>query len=308
MKPTIFVSSSSQSRPLVEQLQGELSLDATVVSWADAPFSLVQPPLEQFGQSLSAADFVVFLLDLPSAVRTRGAQQPQPRENILFELGLVIGKLGPDRVLIVDVTTDPEGFRIPSDLSGFVILRAQQHLNPDRLPKYIADVVRQRLLHIEPRASEEKPSYSCFISYSHKDEAFASRLFTDLNAIGARCWLDRHELRAGDSITDQVNAALVATDKFLAVFSAASLASEWFKAELRQALELEAKRSTTVLVPVRIDDTVLSAQGQPWLEMRDRLIADFRDWRNESAYNKAFRRLALNLASSASEDRGLGSL
>jgi hypothetical protein len=56
-------------------------------------------------------------------------------------------------------------------------------------------------------------------------------------------------------------------------------------------------------VPIRIDDAILSAQTQPWLETRDRLIADFRDWQREGAYNKAFRRLALDLASSASEDR-----
>jgi TIR domain-containing protein len=109
-----------------------------------------------------------------------------------------------------------------------------------------------------------------------------------------------------DSIPDQVRAALLATDKFLAIFSNASLRSRWFESELRQALELEAERSTTVLIPIRVDNAVFSADGPLWVEMRDRLIVDFRDWRFENAYNKSFRQLALNLASSVSEDRASG--
>jgi hypothetical protein len=309
MKPTIFVSSSTESRQLVEFLKEDLSSDATVVSWADAPFSVAQPPLAQFSQSLAGADFVVFLLDLAGAVRTRGAREVQPRDNIIFELGLVIGRLGADRVLVVDTTGDPGSFKLPTDLSGLTILRAsglERGDRPRQLSRYIADEVRRRTLHVEPKLSGDRSTYSCFISYSHQDEAFASRLFDDLSAIGARCWLDRHELRIGDSIPDQVRAALLATDKFLAIFSEASLRSPWFKTELRQALELEEQRSRTVLIPIRIDDAVFSTDAEPWMQMRDRLIADFRNWRSADVYNKAFRNLSHNLAASVSEDRRLG--
>jgi TIR domain/Predicted nucleotide-binding protein containing TIR-like domain len=306
MKPTVFVSSSTESRPLVKYLKEDLSSDATVITWADAPFSLAQPPLAQFSQSLSGADFVVFLVDLAAAARTRGATEVQPRDNIIFELGLFIGRLGPGRVLVVDITRDDDSFRLPTDLSGLTILRARGRRgldNPRQLSKYVADEVRRRTQYVEPKPSTEQSTYSCFISYSHPDQSFASRIFEDLSAIGARCWLDRHELRAGDSISDRVRAALLATDKFLAIVSKASVRSPWFQLELRQALELEAKRSTTVLIPIRIDDAVFAADGQLWVDMRDRLIADFRDWQSENGYNKAFRQLALNLSTSVSEDR-----
>ena len=39
--------------------------------------------------------------------------------------------------------------------------------------------------------------YSCFISYSTKDQAFAERLYADLQAKGVRCWFDPHDVKGG---------------------------------------------------------------------------------------------------------------
>jgi hypothetical protein len=141
------------------------------------------------------------------------------------------------------------------------------------------------------------------LSYSHQDERFALKLYDDLNAIGARCWIDQHELRVGDSIMEHVSSALSVTDKFLPILSSAAIRSHWFALELRKALELERKRAVTLVLPIGIDDSVFSVDGGPWTDLRDRLIADFRDWRSDATYRTAFRHLALNLAVSASEDK-----
>lgn len=37
-------------------------------------------------------------------------------------------------------------------------------------------------------------SYSCFISYSHVDNSFATRLYAQLQASGIRCWLDKKKI------------------------------------------------------------------------------------------------------------------
>jgi hypothetical protein len=39
--------------------------------------------------------------------------------------------------------------------------------------------------------------YSCFISYSSKDDAFAKRLHADLQNTGVRCWFAPHDLPIG---------------------------------------------------------------------------------------------------------------
>lgn len=42
--------------------------------------------------------------------------------------------------------------------------------------------------------------YSCFISYSTKDQEFADRLYTDLQANGVRCWFAPHHVQAGKKL------------------------------------------------------------------------------------------------------------
>ena len=90
---------------------------------------------------------------------------------------------------------------------------------------------------------------------------------------------------------------------FLPILSAASLKSHWFRTELQKALDLEMRRSTTILLPIRVDDSVLSASDDLSLTLKNRLIADFSEWRSDAAYRTAFRTLALNLAVTAAEDK-----
>ena len=45
--------------------------------------------------------------------------------------------------------------------------------------------------------------YSCFISYSTKDQEFAERLHADLQAKGVRCWFAPHDIRAGGRFTSR---------------------------------------------------------------------------------------------------------
>jgi hypothetical protein len=62
------------------------------------------------------------------------------------------------------------------------------------------------------------------------------------------------------------------------------------------ALEREHQQGTTVLFPLRIDDTVMMQQtGWPALIRRTRHIGDFRDWESYGAYQKAFDRLLRDL-------------
>jgi uncharacterized protein YjbI with pentapeptide repeats len=46
--------------------------------------------------------------------------------------------------------------------------------------------------------------YSCFLSYSTKDQEFADRLYADLQAKGIRCWFAPHEIRGGQKIHEQI--------------------------------------------------------------------------------------------------------
>jgi hypothetical protein len=79
--------------------------------------------------------------------------------------------------------------------------------------------------------------YSCFISYSSKDQEFADRLYADLQNKGVRCWFAPEDLKIGDRIRDRIDESIRLRDKLLLILSESSIASEWVEHEVESALE-----------------------------------------------------------------------
>jgi hypothetical protein len=139
--------------------------------------------------------------------------------------------------------------------------------------------------------------YSCFISYSAKDDDFAKRLHADLQANNVRCWFAPHDMKIGDKIRPAIDEAIRLRDKVLLVLSKNSIESQWVEKEVETAFEEEGRRKKTVLFPVRIDDDVMQS-SQAWAAdiRRQRHIGDFRQWQqNHEEYKSAFDRLLRDL-------------
>lgn len=138
--------------------------------------------------------------------------------------------------------------------------------------------------------------YSCFISYSSKNQLFADRLYADLQNKGVRCWLASEDLKIGDRIRVGIDESIRFHDKLLLVLSKHSVASDWVEQEVETALGRERREKRTVLFPIRLDDTVMKIDtGWPALIKNTRNIGDFRKWKNPEAYQKAFDRLLRDL-------------
>lgn len=138
--------------------------------------------------------------------------------------------------------------------------------------------------------------YSCFISHSSYDQAFADRLHADLQAAGVRCWFAPHDLKIGDRFRQRVDEAIRVHDKLLLILSEHSVESDWVATEVEAAFEKERQRAQSVLFPVRIDDPVM-VTNQAWAAdiRRTRHIGDFTRWKDHDAYTTAFDRLLSDL-------------
>ena len=133
--------------------------------------------------------------------------------------------------------------------------------------------------------------YSCFISYSHEDKAFARRLHDTLQGRGIRCWLDEKQLLPGDDIYDHVDRGIRLWDKVLLCCSKNSLTSWWVDDEIgkafakEQTLMKEQKTKILALIPLDLDGYLFSGwKSGKAPQVRERLAPDFRDW--ETSHSK----------------------
>lgn len=133
--------------------------------------------------------------------------------------------------------------------------------------------------------------YSCFISYSHEDRAFAQLLHDTLQGKGIRCWLDDHQLLPGDDLYDSIDNGIKLWDKVLLCASKTSLTSWWVDNEINRAFEKEAQlmkqrgKKVLALIPINLDDFLFNPEFQngKGSEIRNRVSANFVNWERNNA-------------------------
>ncbi len=137
----------------------------------------------------------------------------------------------------------------------------------------------------------EKPDlfYSCFISYSHADEPFAVKLYSELERQGIRCWLDKKELLPGDDLYDEIDKGIRIWDKVLVCCSESSLRlSGWVDREIDKALQKEErllrerKVKTLALIPLDLDGYLFTWDSGKASILKSRLVADLTAWNTDT--------------------------
>jgi len=102
------------------------------------------------------------------------------------------------------------------------------------------------------RPSKAKPSV--FMSYSHKDKAFAAGLANSLRLAGIEVWIDEIGLKIGDSLIERISRAIAEAGFLVAVISSNSVDSRWVQTELQLAMTKEVEEGRVRVLPIRIDD------------------------------------------------------
>lgn len=135
--------------------------------------------------------------------------------------------------------------------------------------------------------------YSCFISYSSLDKAFAKRLHDALQGRGVRCWLDEHQILPGDKIHHEIDQGIKLWDKVLLCCSENSLGegtSWWVENEIESAFKKERSlrkqkgEDVLALIPLDLDGYLFSddCENAYQSQIQSRNAGRFQGWESSN--------------------------
>jgi CRP/FNR family transcriptional regulator, cyclic AMP receptor protein len=116
-EPVLFIGSSSEGIKIVDAVHATAKRWKVVRKpWTDGVFEASSTTIESLMALTKEADFALLILTADDVTNSRGKRKPSPRDNVIFELGLLMGALGRERVFILK--PKQLDIRIPTDLLG----------------------------------------------------------------------------------------------------------------------------------------------------------------------------------------------
>ena len=118
--PKLFIISSRESLDVAHEIQSQLQHDVFSAVWDQGAFFAGGYPLEALEKAVSESDFAVAIAQPDDIVESRGTRQPTLRDNVLFELGIFLGRLTRYRAILVHPRV--KDLKLPSDLHGLTLV------------------------------------------------------------------------------------------------------------------------------------------------------------------------------------------
>lgn len=116
-KIRLFIISSAEALPMARELQNAFEHDPfNVILWTDGVFKATSYTLQNLEDEVDRSDFAIAIAHADDQVVVRGQDWPAPRDNVIFELGLFMGRLGRERAILMEPRED--AVKLPSDLAG----------------------------------------------------------------------------------------------------------------------------------------------------------------------------------------------
>jgi len=157
MKPRIFIGSSTEGLDIANYILSEMKNDFECILWNDGEvFGENTSYLDSLLKAASMFDFGILLATKDDKTFKRLKHFDVPRDNIVFEFGLFIGRLGKNRAFVIQ----ENGLELPSDLLGNQISSFEKENDfthskslknvIERLKKIIKEKYRQQELGLLP--------------------------------------------------------------------------------------------------------------------------------------------------------------
>lgn len=133
-----FIGSSTRGLPIARSLQSLLRDEVRSIVWDQGTvFGVGEANIEALEKAVREFDFGIFVFTPDDTIVKEGVEERIARDNVLFELGLFIGKLTRKRAFVVN----PAGLSLPTDLLGMTTVI----YNPDELPEPLDDAHEEAL-------------------------------------------------------------------------------------------------------------------------------------------------------------------
>jgi hypothetical protein len=206
-RPRLFIGSSAESADYAYAIQQNLDEDAEVTVWTQGIFDLTRSSLRSLLIALDKFDFGVFVFAPNDALRLRQKKYQAVRDNVIFELGLFMGRLGSERTFMV-VPKGAADLRIPTDLTGITPGKFDSHRRDKNLEAAFGPFCNQvrRELRRKGRRVRSRHRNARRPSTAKGDLATPSTPKGDLLITGARYGIRDHRV----DVTQQLNDAVIA--------------------------------------------------------------------------------------------------
>jgi hypothetical protein len=113
----MFIASSKEGLGVAYAVQQSLEYDVEGTVWSQGVFTPSTYPIEDILEELDKSDFGMFVFSPDDVLIIREESKKAVRDNVVFELGMFIGRLGRKRNFIL-TPRGVEDLRLPTDLSG----------------------------------------------------------------------------------------------------------------------------------------------------------------------------------------------
>jgi len=120
-QPTVFIGSSTEQLATAHALAERLRPFAKPTVWDNAEFALNESIFDGLLKAAHLADYAVFVFDPDDVTRIRNVDTRTVRDNVLFEFGLFIGRMGKGRAFWISAR-GAEDTHVPTDLIGITHL------------------------------------------------------------------------------------------------------------------------------------------------------------------------------------------
>jgi hypothetical protein len=117
MKSRVFIGSSAEGLSIAQHVAELLKPDMECFLWTDDIFQFNETPFHILLRQAGMFDFGILVATRDDFTISREKIFDAPRDNVIFEFGLFLGRLGDRRAFLLQ----EEGNRLPSDLLGITV-------------------------------------------------------------------------------------------------------------------------------------------------------------------------------------------